>query len=103
MDRGFISEDNFQEMVARSIRFIIPLKQDSIHYKTRIHLTGSFSFHSKLIHCGKRSIGDFMLCPLRMKILLSMRRKRCSSKFERGEISREEIKFGLKKVGLALF
>ena len=61
LDRGFISEDNFKEMLTRSIRFIIPLKRDSIHYKTRIHLTGSFSFHSKLIHCGKRSIGDFML------------------------------------------
>ncbi|WP_409340215.1 transposase [Methanospirillum stamsii] len=103
MDRGFISEDNFQEMVARSIRFIIPLKRDSIHYKTRIHLTGSFSFHSKLIHCGKRSIGDFMLYRFENEDLALDEKKTLYSKFEKGEISREELNLGLKKVGLALF
>ena len=103
LDRGFISEDNFKEMLTRSIRFIIPLKRDSIHYKTRIHLTGSFSFHSKLIHCGKRSIGDFMLYRFENEDLALDEKKTLYSKFERGDISREELNSALKKVGLVLF
>ena len=103
LDRGFISEDNFKEMVARSIRFIIPLKRDSIHYNTRIHLTGSFSFHSKLIHCGKRSIGDFTLYRFENEDLALEEKKTLYSKFEKGEISRDNINSALKRVGLALF
>lgn len=103
LDRGFISEDNFEEMVARSIRFIIPLKRDSIHYKTRIHLTGSFSFHSKLIHCGKRSIGDFTLYRFENEDLALDEKKTLYSKFEKGEISRDNLNSALKKVGLVLF
>ena len=103
LDRGFICEDNFKEMLARSIRFIIPLKRDSIHYKTRIHLTGSFSFHSKLIHCGKRSIGDFTLYRFENEDLALDERKTLYSKFEKGEISREYLNSALKKVGLVLF
>ena len=103
LDRGFISEDNFEEMQARSIRFIIPLKRDSIHYKTRIHLTGSFSFHSKLIHCGKRSIGDFTLYRFENEDLALDEKKTLYSKFEKGEISREFLNSALKKVGLVLF
>jgi len=103
LDRGFISEDNFEEMLARSIRFIIPLKRDSIHYKTRIHLTGSFSFHSKLIHCGKRSIGDFTLYRFENEDLALDERKTLYSKFEKDEISRENLNLALKKVGLVLF
>ena len=103
LDRGFISEDNFEEMHARSIRFIIPLKRDSIHYQTRIHLTGSFSFHSKLIHCGKRSIGDFTLYRFENEDLALDEKKTLYSKFEKNEISREFLNSSLKKVGLALF
>ena len=103
LDRGFISEDNFDELRARSIRFIIPLKRDSIYYKTRIHLTGSFSFHSKLFHCGKRSVGDFMLYRFENEDLALDEKKTLYSKFEKGEISREFLNSSLKKVGLALF
>jgi len=103
LDRGFISEDNFEEMVSRSIRFIIPLKRDSVHYKTRIHLTGNFSYKSKLIHCGKRSIGDFILYRFENEDLALDEKKTLYSKFEKGEISRDYLNLALKKVGLILF
>jgi len=103
LDRGFISEDNFKEMLERSIRFIIPLKRDSTHYKTRIHRTGSFSFHSKLIHCGKRSIGAFTLYLFENEDLALDEKKTLYSKFEAGEITREKLNSSLKKTGLVLF
>ena len=103
LDRGFISEDNFEELLSRSIRFIIPLKRDSVHYKTRIHLTGSFMFQSKLVHCGKRTIGDFTLYQFENEDLALEEKKTLYSKFASGDITRKELNLLLKKVGLVLF
>lgn len=103
LDRGFLSEDNFEELLSRSIKFIIPLKRDSVYYKTRIHLNSTFRFHSRLIHCGKRSVGDYMLYQFEDEDLAHDEKKTIYSKFEKGEISRAELNLGLKKVGLVLF
>ena len=103
LDRRFISEDNFEELLSRSIRFIIPLKRDSTYYQTRIHLTGSFSYQSKLIHCGKRKIGDFTLFQFENEDLALEEKKTLYSKFNSGDITRKELNLSLKKAGLVLF
>lgn len=103
MDRGFISEENYEEMTSRSIQFIMPLKRDSSHYKSRIHLNNNFQFQSRLIHCGKRSFNDYIVYRYEDEDLALDEKKTLYSKLEKGQISRKELNESLKKVGLIQF
>jgi hypothetical protein len=103
LDRGFISDDNFTAMAERSIQFVIPLKRDSIHYATRIHLTGHFQYHKRLVHSGKHAIDNFMLYLFEDEDLALDEKKTLYSRFEKGQITRLELTEGLKKVGRILF
>jgi len=103
LDRGFISEENFTAMAERSIQFVIPLKRDSIHYATRIHLTKDFQFHERLIHSGKRAVENFMLYLFEDEDLALEEKKTLYSRFEKEQITRPELNAGLKKVGRVLF
>ena len=103
LDRGFISENNYEDLLSREIQFIMPLKRDSIHYKTRIHLNGNFMFQSRLIHCGKRKIGDYTLYQYEDEDLALDEKKTLYVKFKKGDISRSELNERLKKAGIVLF
>jgi len=103
LDRGFISDENFIEMVERSIQFVIPLKRDSIHYATRIHLTGHFQYHKRLIHSGRHVIDNFRLYLFEDEDLALDEKKTLYFRFEKGQISRSELNEGLKKIGRILF
>ncbi len=103
LDRGFISDENFIEMVERSIQFIIPLKRDSIHYATRIHLTGHFQYHKRLIHSGRHEVDNFRLYLFEDEDLALDEKKTLYSRFDTGQISRAELNEGLKKIGRILF
>ena len=103
LDRGFISDENFIEMVERSIQFVIPLKRDSIHYGTRIHLTGHFQYHKRLIHSGKHVVDNFRLYLFEDEDLALDEKKTLYSRFEKEQISRSELNDGLKKIGRILF
>lgn len=103
LDRGFISENNYEDLLSREIQFIMPLKRDSIHYKTRIHLNGNFMFQSRLIHCGKRKIGDYTLYQYEDEDLALEEKKTLYVKFKKGDISRSELNERLKKTGIVLF
>jgi hypothetical protein len=103
LDRGFISENNYENLLSRAIQFIMPLKRDSIHYRTRIHLNGNFRFQSRLIHCGKRKIGDYTLYQYEDEDLALEEKKTLYAIFEKGDITRNELNARLKKVGIILF
>jgi hypothetical protein len=103
LDRGFISENNYEDLLSRKIQFIMPLKRDSIHYQTRIHLNSNFMFQSRLIHCGKRKINDYTLYQYEDEDLALEERKTLYKRFKRGDISRNELNERLKKAGLVLF
>jgi hypothetical protein len=103
LDRGFIADENFAAMAERSIQFVIPLKRDSIHYTTRIHLTGHFQYHKRLIHSGRHAVDNFMLYLFEDEDLALDEKKTLYSRFERGKISRLELNEGLKKIGRVLF
>jgi hypothetical protein len=103
LDRGFISENNYEDMLLRSIRFIMPLKRDSTYYDVRIHLNGNFQFQSRLIHCGKRKLDNYTLYQYMDEDLSLEEKKTLYSKFATGDITRKELNNGLKKAGLVLF
>jgi len=103
LDRGFISDENFASMAERSIQFVIPLKRDSIHYAIRIHLTGNFQYHKRLIHSGRHAVENFMLYLFEDEDLALDEKKTLYSRFEKEQISRPELNAGLKKVGRVLF
>lgn len=103
LDRGFISENNYEDLLSREIQFIMPLKRDRIHYKKRIHLNGNFMFQSRLIHCGKRKIGDYTLYQYEDEDLALDEKKTLYVKFKNGDISRSELNERLKKAGIVLF
>jgi transposase len=103
LDRGFISDKNFAIMAERLIKFVIPLKRDNIHYSTRIHLTGHFQYHKRLIHSGRHKVDNFTLYLFEDEDLALDEKKTLYSRFEKGQISRSELNSGLKKVGRILF
>ena len=103
LDRGFISGENFIAMAERSIQFVIPLKRDSVHYGTRIHLTKDFRFHERLIHSGRHAVENFVLYLFEDEDLALDEKKTLYSRFEKGQITRPELNAGLKKAGRILF
>jgi hypothetical protein len=103
LDWGFISDENFAAMAERLIQFVIPLKRDSIHYQTRIHLTGHFQYHKRLIHSGKHAVDNFMLYLFEDEDLALDEKKTLYSRFEMGQITRSELNDALKKIGRILF
>ncbi len=58
LDRGFIPGNVVEGIINRECSYLLPLRRDSAHYETRIHLNDRFLYHKRLIQGGKREIGD---------------------------------------------
>jgi transposase len=64
LDRGFFSEGTIKFLggkKGKKISYVLPVRRNSHYYDTRIHLNEYFSYHSRLIKCGKRKNNDFYL------------------------------------------
>ena len=54
LDRGFFYEGAIKLLGGKETSYVLPAKRNSRYYDTRIHLNEYFSYHSRLIKCGKR-------------------------------------------------
>jgi transposase len=59
LDRGFFSEGTIKFLGGEDNSYVLPAKRNSCYYDTRIHLNEYFSYHGRLIRCGKRKCNDF--------------------------------------------
>ncbi len=102
LDRGFFSEGTIKFLGGKENSYVLPAKRNSRYYDTRIHLNEYFSYHSRLIKCGKRKYNDFYLYLFEDQDLRLEEQKTLYRKQDEHEIEKEKFNIGMKKAGKIL-
>ena len=105
LDRGFFSDGTIKFLggkKGKKISYVLPVRRNSHYYDTRIHLNEYFSYHSRLIKCGKRKYNDFYLYLFEDQDLRLEEQKTLYRKLEERKIDKKKIDDGMKKAGKIL-
>ncbi len=102
LDRGFFSEGAIKFLDSKNISYVLPVKRNSRYYDTRIHLTEYFSYHDRLIKCGKRRYNDFYLYLFEDQDLRLEEQKTLYRKLDERKIDKKKFDVGMKKAGKIL-
>jgi len=102
LDRGFFSEGAIEFLAGKKTSYVLPAKRNSHYYDTRIHLNEYFSYHSRLIKCGKRRYNDFYLYLFEDQDLKLEEQKTLYRKQDEGTIDKEKFDEGMKRAGRIL-
>ena len=102
LDRGFVSEENEKSLTEAEIPFVLPQRRDSTRYKIRIHLTDHFFYRERLIHAGKRKVGEVTLYLYEDVDLAAEEEKTLYRLLEEKKIDRETLNKRLKRAGKIL-
>lgn len=102
VDRGFFSEETFDDLDKLEISYLIPARRNSHYYDTRIHLNGHFRYHKRLIRCGSRKCGDKYLYLFEDQDLLLEERNTIYDKLDRGKLDKSQFDKKLKNAGRIL-
>ena len=102
LDLGFFSDDVVEFLDDKNISYILPTKRNSRFYNTRIHLSGDFYYHDRLIRCGKRECGNFFLYLFEDQDLMREERKTLYRKLDEHKINKKKFDAGMKKAGKIL-
>jgi len=105
LDRGFFSDGTIKFLggkKGKKISYVLPARRNSRYYDTRIHLTEYFSYHSRLIKCGKRKYNDFYLYLFEDQDLRLEEQKTLYRKLEERKIDKNKFDDGMKKAGKIL-
>jgi transposase len=102
LDRGFFSEDAIKFLEGKKVSYVLPTRRNSHYYDTRIHLNEYFSYHSRLIRCGKRRCNNFYLYLFEDQDLKLEEQKTLYRKLDEHNIDRKEFDAGVKKAGKIL-
>ena len=71
-------------------------------YKVRIHLTKHFSYHRRLIHCGKMKVDNHWIYAYKDVSLASIEETRLYEELDLESINKDELDQKLKKAGMIL-
>ena len=102
LDRGFFSEGTIKFLGGKENSYVLPAKRNSRFYDMRIHLNEYFSYHGRLIRCGKRKYNDFYLYLFEDQDLRLEEQKTLYRKLDEHEIEKEKFNIGMKKAGKIL-
>jgi len=102
LDRGFFSEGAIKFLGGKDTSYVLPTKRNSRYYDIRIHLNEYFSYHGRLIKCGKRKHNDFYLYLFEDQDLRLEEQKTLYRKLDEHEIDRKKFDEGMKKAGKIL-
>lgn len=102
LDRGFFSEGTIKFLGGKENSYVLPAKRNSRYYDTRIHLNEYFSYHSRLIKCGKRKYNDFYLYLFEDQDLRLEEQKTLYRKLDERKIEKKRFDEGMKKAGKIL-
>jgi len=102
LDRGFFSEGTIKFLGGKNISYVLPVKRDSHYYDIRIHLTEYFSYHGRLIKCGKRRYNDFYLYVFEDHDLRLEEQKTLYRKLDERKIDKKKFDVGMRKAGKIL-
>jgi transposase len=99
LDRGFIAEDLIPVFQKRKIDFVQPTRRNSTYYSQRIHMVRNFMFKDRLIHAGKKKIGELVIYLYEDEDMALEERKTLYSRFNEEKISRVQLNTGLERAG----
>jgi transposase len=102
LDRGFFSEGTIKFLGGEDNSYVLPAKRNSCYYDTRIHLNEYFSYHGRLIRCGKRKCNDFYFYLFEDQDLRLEEQKTLFRKQDERKIDRKKFDDGMKKAGKIL-
>ncbi|MBE0517572.1 MAG: transposase [Methanophagales archaeon] len=102
LDRGFFSEGTIKFLGGKETSYVLPTKRNSHYYDTRIHFTEFFTYHSRLIKCGRRKCGNFYLYLFEDQDLRLEEQKTLYRKKTEHKIEKKKFDDGMKKAGKIL-
>ena len=105
LDRGFFSEGVIKFLggkKGKKISYVLPAKRNSRYYDTRIHLNEYFSYHDRLIKCGKRKYNDSYLYLFEDQDLRLEEQKTLYGKLDECKIDKKKFDERMKKAGKIL-
>jgi len=102
LDRGFFSEGAIKFLGGKEASYVLPAKRNSRYFDTRIHLNEYFSYHSRLIKCGKRKYNDFYLYLFEDQDLRLEEQKTLYRKLDERKIDKKKFDEWMKKAGKIL-
>jgi len=102
LDKGFFSDDAMEFLEGRQTRYILPTRRNSHHYENRIHLNEHFTYHKRLIRCGKRKFDNYVLYLFDDQDLKLEEQKTLYRKLAEGKISKKELNEKMKRAGQIL-
>ncbi|NAT10606.1 hypothetical protein C4E22_03540 [ANME-1 cluster archaeon AG-394-G06] len=102
LDRGFFSEGTIKFLGGKNISYVLPVKRNSHYYDIRIHHTEYFSYHGRLIKCGKRRYNDFYLYLFEDQDLRLEEQKILYRKLDECKIDKKKFDVGMRKTGKIL-
>ncbi len=102
LDRGFFSKDVVAFLIEPEISFLLPARRNSKLYDIRIHLTGHFFCHKRLIRFGKRRVEGYFLYLFEDAVLRMEEEKTLYKRLDGGTINKERLGRGLKRAGRIL-
>jgi len=102
LDRGFFSDDTMEFLEGMGMSYILPTRRNSRHYKNRIHLNEHFTYHKRLIRCGKKKFDNYTLYLFDDQDLKLEEQKTLYKKLDEGKINKKQLNEKMKRAGQIL-
>ena len=102
LDRGFFSDDTMEFLEGMDMSYILPTRRNSRYYKNRIHLNEHFTYHKRLIRCGKKRFDNYVLYLFDDQDLKLEELKTLYKKLDEGKIDKKQLNEKMKRAGQIL-
>lgn len=102
LDRGFFSDDTMEFLEGMEMSYILPTRRNSRHYENRIHLNEHFTYHKRLIRCGKKKFDNYTLYLFDDQDLKLEEQKTLYKKLDEGKINKKQLNEKMKRAGQIL-
>ena len=102
LDRGFFSDDIMEFLEGMDMSYVLPTRRNSRHYENRIHLNEHFTYHERLIRCGKKKFDNYTLFLFDDQDLKLEEQKTLYKKLDEGKIDKQQLNEKMKRAGQIL-
>lgn len=102
LDRGFFSDDTMEFLDGMNMSFVLPTRRNSRYYENRIHLNEHFTYHKRLIRCGKKRFDKYVIYLYDDQDLKLEEQKTLYKKLDEGNIDKKQLNIKMKRAGQIL-
>ena len=102
LDRGFFSDGIMEFLDGMNMFYVLPTRRNSRYYENRIHLNGHFTYHKRLIRCGKKRFDNYVVYLFDDQDLKLEEQKTLYKKLDEGNIDKKQLHKRMKRAGQIL-